>query len=38
MPNWCWNELTVSGPAKDIKAFLDANMGLPCKVSACLLF
>ena len=31
MPNWCTNELTISGPPKDLKRFLDACMGLPAQ-------
>ena len=31
MPNWCTNELTVSGNAKEIKRFVEANMGLPAQ-------
>ena len=36
MPNWCWNELTVSGTPTEIKRFVDATIGLPAiyRVSA----
>ena len=29
MPNWCYNELTVSGSHKELERFLDASIGLP---------
>jgi len=31
MPNWCYNELTVSGGTETLKQFLDACMGLPAR-------
>lgn len=31
MPNWCSNDLTVSGPAEDIKKFLDESYVMPDK-------
>ena len=31
MPNWCMNELRVSGSSKELKRFLDACMGLPAQ-------
>lgn len=31
MPNWCWNELTVSGTPTEIKRFVDATIGLPAE-------
>lgn len=31
MPNWCENYLVVSGEPKEIKRFIDANMGLPAQ-------
>ena len=33
MPNWCFNELTVSGPADELKRFVFATQGLPAKYS-----
>ena len=29
MPNWCMNELTVTGPTEEIKRFVYSNLGLP---------
>lgn len=29
MPNWCMNELTVSGDAEELKRFVFATQGLP---------
>lgn len=31
MPNWCMNELTVSGDAEELKRFVFATQGLPAK-------
>ena len=29
MPNWCMNELTVTGNTEELKRFVEASMGLP---------
>lgn len=29
MPNWCMNKLTVSGPAQELKRFVEASIGFP---------
>lgn len=29
MPNWCFNQLTVSGAHEELDRFLDASIGLP---------
>ena len=31
MPNWCGNTMTVSGDPRNLKDFLDKNMGFPAK-------
>lgn len=31
MPNWCMNEMRISGESKELKRFLDASIGLPAK-------
>lgn len=31
MPNWCFNELCISGKADAIKAYMEANKGLPAR-------
>ena len=31
MPNWCMNDLTVSGDAEELKRFVFATQGLPAK-------
>lgn len=31
MPNWCMNELSVSGAAKELEKFVFATQGLPAK-------
>lgn len=34
MPNWCMNELEVSGETSEVKRFVFANLGLPAKYPA----
>lgn len=31
MPNWCMNELTVSGTAEELKRFVVSTQGFPAK-------
>lgn len=31
MPNWCMNELEISGDASELKRFVEMNMGLPAE-------
>jgi hypothetical protein len=34
MPNWCFNELTITGPAEDLKRFKERAAGLSPWASA----